>query len=118
MTVNNAVGKFLSSGANCIQGLGRNKDDSNQALIFDPSNYQHLFRFSTFQFWYNSLYNKLQNPIITSVVDFLALTILMHFRVDPYPKDLDPMVKKCRIRNPDSNPSLTQQTGWILERFR
>ena len=70
-------------------------------------NYEHLFRCSIDQFWYNNLYNKLQNPIISSVVDkFLTLTfsILMHFRVDPYPKDLDPTVKNWRIRKPDSNP--------------
>ena len=45
---------------------------------------------------------QLRNPIVRSVVDkFSALTfwILMHFQLDLYPKDLDPLVKMWWIRN-------------------
>ena len=49
---------------------------------------------------------KLGTPIIRSVDDkFSALTfkIVMHFQVDPYPKDPDPPIKRLGVRNPALN---------------
>ena len=55
------------------------------------------------QFWYNSIHNY---HIIKSIVDEFSayiFWILMHFQVEPNPKDPDPPVKMWRIRIPDLN---------------